>query len=181
LDLQPLTPNPLVALGSYATVGTCEIAKEPYVVASIHPLARPAIPEEVEGLDPDVVRRSDVTVPWVNDVAFHHLRQVVNGRRFLVGADLNTSRLFADGGPAFFRRAAEAGWVDVVSEFHGDQVPTFLTSRSHLHQLDYLFCDQATAAALHRVEIVTSVTDRLGDKTSDHAIVKATFEVDGDE
>lgn len=95
----------LVALDGYATVATCVIGGEEFVVASLHPRARPATEEELAGLDPEVVRRPDVSVPWVNDVAFHLLDRVVRGRRFIVGGDLNTSRLFTGGGRTFFERA----------------------------------------------------------------------------
>lgn len=179
LHVRPINPSPLARFGSYACVATASIAGNEYLVASVHALARAALLSELNGLDPDQVRRPDVDVPWVNDLAFHLLDPVVRDRRFILGADLNTSRLFPDGGPTFFDRAGQAGWVDLVHRVHGDQVPTFRTRRSHRHQLDYLFTDEETAGQVADVSADVSVTDRDGDGSSDHAMVIASFKLDG--
>ncbi len=112
-ELEPtlIDPSPLGRFGSYATTATCSVNGIQFFVATVHALARTADASEIGQLDADQIRRPDVSEPWVNDVAFALLQPAVTGHRFILGADLNTSRLFP-GGPSFFSRAGENGWVD---------------------------------------------------------------------
>lgn len=169
--------SPLRMFESFAAVATISRDGAEFILASAHSVAAVAPPSMYAGFDADAIKRDGVDEPWRNDVVFAGLEPFVRGRRFVVGADLNTSRLFP-GGPAFFDRAAAAGWVDVVWRARGEQVPTFLTSRSNAHQLDYIFVDQQSANGLQNVEVLTDVTDLDGDGSSDHAMLVASLELD---
>lgn len=146
---------------SHAAVATICVEDSEFVVASAHPIAQPADAAMYVGYDADTIKRGGVAEPWKNDVVFAGLEPYVPGKRFIVGVDLNTSRLF-QGGPAYFDRAADAGWVDVVWSARGEQVPTFLTSRSNAHQLDYIFVDRRSAAGLKNVDVLTRVRIGMG-------------------
>lgn len=172
---EAVRPSPLPWFGSYAALARAEMTDIQIDLVSVHALARPARPRELDGLDPDDIRRPDEAEPWLNDLAIAQLIPYLKGRRFLVGADLNTSRHFQAG--SLLERAKHAGWVELIEHHHGQQVPTFHTRRSRKHQLDYLFADRETAASCLDVAVLTELTDGRGDGTSDHAPIVAVLDL----
>jgi endonuclease/exonuclease/phosphatase family metal-dependent hydrolase len=115
---------------------------------------------------------------WYSDLAWGALDAHVQGGRFIVGGDWNTSRLFDVDksfdppiGAAFFIRARQHGW----HECHGDQNEerTFLKAGSRPYQLDHLFCDRRTG----RKQIGCHVwTHDLVAELTDHLPLVAEFE-----
>lgn len=179
LPLQLVKPSPLERFGSHACVATVEVpGLGQLLVASFHALARRAHREELDELDPEVVRRPRERQPWLNDLAFHLLAPVCKGR-FLIGCDINTCRAFDDG--QFVHRAREAGWSDLTWRHLERELPTMFKGgrRGHqVYQLDHLFADERLACRLQDLMVDTSVADVVGDGTSDHAPVIATFALD---
>jgi endonuclease/exonuclease/phosphatase family metal-dependent hydrolase len=99
------------------------------------------------------------------------------GRRFLIGGDWNSSRLFDNFreydppvATAFFIRARQRGWY----ESHGGKPEkrSYLKPTSHPYQLDHLFCNrslwlQMTDCSVRNEPRVTEL--------SDHAPLVAEF------
>lgn len=129
-------------------------------------------PEELEA----IAQPGDVA--WALDIAFEAIRRTCHGHRFIVGGDLNTSRLFDSASKngkitnaLFFSRAAHAGWHDCHG--HLAEERSYLKPGTLPYQLDHLFCDQSTAKYLSRCWV-----DRGGgvEEMSDHAPLLADFD-----
>lgn len=114
---------------------------------------------------------------WALDVMYEAIRRNCEGRPFIVGGDLNTSRLFDSSSSngkitntLFFSRAAKAGW----HECHGggNEERSYLKPGTLPYQLDHVFCDRATAKHLDRCWV-----DASGgvEEMSDHAPLLADF------
>lgn len=143
------------------------------LLGSVHTPIGPATESELAGRDPDEVRTHRYDVPYRRDMAYAIYRDRVAGRRFLVGGDWNTARLWDDLHPRsyevdFFKRAQHDGWVDAYARFHPEgEGQTWFRGGDPPYQNDHVFCDKATAEALESVEIDRRPAEELG--LSDHA------------
>jgi endonuclease/exonuclease/phosphatase family metal-dependent hydrolase len=163
-DAVPSLPpewRPIVAAVNVETPG-----HDALVVASVH--CRAAVfPNAV----PEAMRRTGETDAWWNDVIFADLVRLVDGRPFIVGGDWNTCPAYDavqsrhTGGPAFFQRAAAAGWL----EADPGGAATWWDSRGIGFQLDHVFVGGGVVAETTQVDRAP-VDDRL----SDHARVRVT-------
>ena len=132
----------------------------------------------IAAVDPDnrreEIARPSVGVPWWNDVAFAGFRDLVDGRRFIIAGDWNTSR-WADvdgiptpAGAEFFARAAAAGWVELSLDSDGREGKTWYGSTNpRTHLPDHVFADAETAATLRSFRIDPYPVEAQG--LSDHA------------
>jgi len=88
----------------------------------------------------------------MNDLAHFGYHQLAAGRRFIVGGDWNTSRLFdADGttgGRESYEQAEADGWVETHWRLHEEETQTWLRKGNRPHMLDHVFCDEGTAQRL---------------------------------
>ena len=118
-------------------------------------------------------------VAWALDVIYEALRRTCAGRRFIVGGDLNTSRLFDSTSgngkipnALFFSRAAKDGWHDCHGELAEER--SYLKPGTRPFQLDHLFCDKKTAKSVTRCWV-----DATGgvEEMSDHAPLLADFDL----
>jgi endonuclease/exonuclease/phosphatase family metal-dependent hydrolase len=156
----------LVLIGEISVDGA-----EGFTVASIHTVAMPVTnwlqqyattltltTDELESL-----RRPDCREhPYINDFAFTALERLLRGRRFLVAGDWNTCSSYA-GGPRFFDRARDSGWI----RCHGEtEIPTYFTKSGRSYPLDHAFCDTVTERALTSASVISN---DLVQSLSDHA------------
>jgi endonuclease/exonuclease/phosphatase family metal-dependent hydrolase len=110
---------------------------------------------------------------WQSDVAFAAFRDLAKtGQRFIVGGDLNMSRLmdqkmpFNESVATWFEVQKTAGLVDCCWAINGKEVRTIFQEKKAHYQLDHLFCDKETAKSLVGCYVdVQAVKDGL----SDHA------------
>jgi hypothetical protein len=161
--------------GSYlATVELEASGLGPLIVASVHTPAREAPSRTYPGLDPAAIARPGTDGPWLNDVAFAGYRDLLEGRRFVVGGDWNTSRWVDErgvadvAGAAFFDRADSSGWVEVSLDPDRREGKSWYGSSSpRTHQADHIFTDAITAAAVRSFTIEPWPVAELG--LSDHA------------
>jgi endonuclease/exonuclease/phosphatase family metal-dependent hydrolase len=171
----------LHALGDYLAFGLASLPDGSEVfLASVHAVAREASQAQIGMLDPATVSRQSVGRPWVNDVVFAGLEEMVRGRRFIAAGDWNTARLFdaAYGGTAgaeFFDRAREHGWVECARKLHPEEVQTWFRAGNRPYQLDHVFCDPALGERLQAVRVAAEAATELG--LSDHAPLVLDFEV----
>jgi hypothetical protein len=183
LALQDLTERTIsnvwfVHLQGYVVVGSVALPDgQQATVSSVH--APPdTVMKWVDDPPPKGFRPGDlkpITFPdaklWYSDLAWGALDAHVQGGRFIVGGDWNTSRLFDIDksfdppiGAAFFIRARQHGW----HECHGDQNEerTFLKAGTRPYQLDHLFCDRRTGRKqvgcyVWTHDLVAELTDHL--------------------
>lgn len=178
LGLRPVAPpdgGVLDRFGSYLATAELEVpGLGPLVVASVHTPAREASERSHPGLDRAALARPGTDGPWLNDVAFAGYRPLLEGRRFVVGGDWNTSRWVDEhgvadvAGAAFFDRAASAGWVEVSLDSEGGEGKSWYGSSSpRTHQADHIFTDAITATAVRSFAIEPWPVASLG--LSDHA------------
>jgi endonuclease/exonuclease/phosphatase family protein len=129
------------------------------LAASVHPRAAP-FPEAT----PEAVRREGEAEAWWNDVIFSDLARLSEGRPFIIGGDWNTCRTYDGiqspytGGPAFFDRAAAAGWI----EADPTGTPTWWNANGEGFQLDHVFVGggvQAGAVSVERSPVDAALSD----------------------
>jgi endonuclease/exonuclease/phosphatase family metal-dependent hydrolase len=167
--------GPLDRFGSYLATAEFEVPMlGSLVVASVHTPAREASERHHPGLDRGEISRPETDGPWLNDVAFAAYRAFLEGRRFVVGGDWNTSRWLDEhgvadvAGAAFFARAESAGWVEVSLDREGREGKSWYGSSSpRTHQADHIFTDASTATAVQSFAIEPWPVATLG--LSDHA------------
>ena len=173
---EPPAEGVLAKAGSYHAFAEVDLAAGgPLFVASVHTSAREApVWGYREHYRREEIARPSVGVPWWNDVAFAGFREVVDGRRFIIAGDWNTSRwVDAEGVPTpagaeFFARAADAGWVELSLDADGREGKTWYGSTNpRTHQPDHLFADAETAATLRSFRIDPYPVEAHG--LSDHA------------
>ena len=174
--LEPPTGGVLAKAGSYHAFGEIELVSgDPLLVASVHTSPRVApVWGYREHYRREQIARPSVGVPWWNDVAFAGFRELVDGRRFIVAGDWNTSRwVDSEGVPTpsgaeFFERATAAGWVELSLDADGREGRTWYGSTNpRTHQPDHAFADTETAATLRSFRIDPYPVEVHG--LSDHA------------
>lgn len=161
--------------GSYFATAELEVSGVgPLLVSSVHAAPHVAPGWRHPGYEAASIARPSVGEPWCNDVAFAGFRDLVEGKRFLLAGDWNTSRsLDADGVPAtdgqeFFERAAAAGWVEVSLDADGREGKSWYGSTNpRFCQLDHIFADAETAASFRSFRIDPYPVEVHG--LSDHA------------
>jgi endonuclease/exonuclease/phosphatase family metal-dependent hydrolase len=161
--------------GSYFATAEIDLSSgEHMLVSSVHAAPHAAPGWRHPGYDAASIARASVGEPWCNDVAFAGFRDLVEGRRFLIAGDWNTSRsLDAEGVPAtagqeFFDRAAAAGWVELSIGPDGCEGKSWYGSTNPRScQLDHIFADAQTAASFRSFRIDPDPVEALG--LSDHA------------
>lgn len=164
----------LPRLGGQAVVAEAATpTEEDFLIASIHAQAKPVDPKIIDGEDVDGIKLHLASEIWPLDLIFDDLRRDAEGRRFVIGGDLNASLLFdrnygPRGNAEFFERVADAGWIDCRAVFYEDEQRTFFQPGKGPYQLDHVFVDAETA---DRLEAFTVVTDDEYLALSDHAPV----------
>ena len=118
-------------------------------------------------------------VIWPLDLVFGNLRRHTEGRRFIAGGDLNAALLFDEvywprGNAEWFGRVGAAGWVDCRARFYDDEQQTFFRKGTGQYQLDHLFVDQNSAAALLSFTVLDGAESL---KLSDHAPIQVGLDV----
>jgi exonuclease III len=114
------------------------------------------------------------------DAAFAVARDLAVDR-FLLAGDWNMSPQLWDHnyggtrGAKFFRRIAEAGWVDCYRRFHADEGRTWFRKGNRAYQFDHAFCDGQTAKTLRSCDIDSYAAEVLG--LSDHAPLVVELEM----
>jgi hypothetical protein len=171
--LAPVDASLLEAVYDYVVAGEIRVGSETITVASVH--APPVYAAKMWSTLPKAPRVSDELLRayalggdrlWACDVMFAALEPRVRHRRFVIGGDWNTGRLYdssgawAKTGALFMKRARECGWFEVSD---GDEQPTLLTGSAR-YQPDHVFTDEdtANAAQLRAIDggaIVQSITD----------------------
>jgi endonuclease/exonuclease/phosphatase family metal-dependent hydrolase len=160
---------------SYLATAQLELTtSERLFVSSVHTSARPAPKWGHPGYERTAIARASVGEPWWNDVMFAGCRELLEGRRFLLAGDWNTSRwldsngVAAPSGQEFFDRAAVAGWVELSLDANGREGKSWYGSTNpRVSQPDHVFADATTAASLRSFRIDPYPVDAHG--LSDHA------------
>jgi endonuclease/exonuclease/phosphatase family metal-dependent hydrolase len=171
--LAPVDASLLEAVYDYVVTGEIRVGSERITVASVH--APPKYAAEMWSTMRKVPRPSDEVLGtyalrgdalWACDVMFAALEPRARERRFVIGGDWNTGRLYdssgawARTGAMFMERARERGWYEVSA---GDEQPTLLTGSAR-YQPDHVFTDEnlaarATLRAIDAGWLVQSITD----------------------
>lgn len=141
----------LAQLYDLVLVGQIQVKSQPMLVASIHTAAvsvRDWIRDYATTLDlkesehESLRRPNSKELPFLNDMAFTALADIIGHERFIVAGDWNTCRKYK-GGSEFFVRAKLKGWVECHKE---PEEQTYFGKRSGSYQLDHAFIDPLTAA-----------------------------------
>ncbi|MGD8486490.1 MAG: hypothetical protein PVH07_07630 [Chloroflexota bacterium] len=148
------------------------------LVGSVHTPIGEASRSQLGGRDPELVRTARYQVPFKRDAAYAVFRDRTSDRRFIVGGDWSTSRLWDelhDGTSEvdFFERAQGDGWVECYRRFHPSEGQTWFRSDEPPYQLDHVFCDPATGALMLSCEIDQRPAKEL--RLSDHAPLVIEF------
>jgi len=156
---------------------------EHLVVSSVHAAARRAPEWGHPGYERRVIARASVGEPWWNDVMFAGFREAVQGRRFILAGDWNTSRwldskgVAAPAGQEFFDRATAAGWVELSLDAGGREGKSWYGSTNpRVSQPDHIFADAGTAAGLRSFRIDPYPVQVHG--LSDHAPLVLELDLD---
>ncbi|NLS79433.1 MAG: hypothetical protein GXY76_19460 [Chloroflexi bacterium] len=168
----------LAHLYDLVLLGQVQLGDVTLLVSSVHSAAmpvrkwleqsRPALPlteEEMAGLQ----RPGSQEEPYINDFAFTALERTFRGGRFIASGDWNTCRKYP-GGPEFFARARERGWVECHPE--PEEQSYFSRGGANEYQLDHAFCDATTARSLGSCRVVV---DEVTRQVSDHAPLLIDF------
>jgi endonuclease/exonuclease/phosphatase family metal-dependent hydrolase len=112
---------------------------------------------------------------WEIEPSAHELAPVLAGQRFLFGGDLNTSLLYdsdsSTDNARLFENLYGLGYHDVRPRHSAQEVQTFFTSRNTgPFQIDHVFADPATEAAVSSWRVRADVASDLG--LSDHAPIE---------
>jgi hypothetical protein len=121
---------------------------------------------------------SDGSELWEIEVIAHELGEVLRGRRFVLGGDLNSALAFDQnyGGcenERLFSNLAELGYADLRPRHRPLEDQTYYKPRSRPYQLDHLYADAATEASVESWTVLSEVASELG--LSDHAPVLVTL------
>jgi len=171
----PPADGVLSKAGSYHSFAELDLGSGDSVfLASVHTSPHEAPPWGHRGYRRRAIARPSVGKPWWNDVAFAGLHELVEGRRFLIGGDWNTSRYVdaagvpTPAGAEFFERAATLGWTEVSLDADGREGKTWYGSRNpRPHQPDHVFADAVTAGLVRSFRIDPYPVEAHG--LSDHA------------
>ena len=107
------------------------------------------------------------------DRAFAALEPLLADRSFVIGGDLNLSRLYdtvygTTGHTEFLDALPERGFFDCLSKFHPGQQQTFCGRASYAYQNDYVFVSQELAADVAGCEVAVSCDVVTAKRLSDH-------------
>lgn len=178
LRWRPQHPT-LDAFGDYVASSLVRVSGFEAAVVSVHSPTSwyPGLWEAAgqSGPVPHGMRR-----PWPSDVLLDALVEALNGREVIVAGDFNEAWNYpADGdagSAAWFGRASEAGWIELVAKLFGGPVRTNFTRRTkRSYQNDHVFVSPTFADAVARVS-VWNEPDRL---VSDHAGIEVDFALAG--
>ena len=174
----------LERFGSYLSTAELSLSDgTKLLISSVHTSAREAPAWGHPGFERAAIARTTVGDPWWNDVAFAAYRELLDGRRFILAGDWNTSRYLDEHGVAnpagaeFFDRALRADWVDISLDADGREVKTWYGFETlHPHQADHAFTDAETAAMVRTFAVDPWPVTELG--LSDHAPLLFDIELD---
>lgn len=97
--------------------------------------------------------------PYIEEI-FDQIQPHIHGRRFIVGGDLNSCRLFDEvhetkNHNAFFNRIESSGYFNCVNAFYDTEPQTFFGKQTkHPYQDDHLFIDETSKGHLKSCEVL---------------------------
>jgi endonuclease/exonuclease/phosphatase (EEP) superfamily protein YafD len=164
-------------MGAYIAYANASLpdGTESFVV-SVHARPATATKSQLGELDPNTIARKSVPKPNVNDLVFHELAGLIEGR-FIVAGDWNTGRTqsSAKAGIEFFDRAHDQGWYDCVWDKFAKEVRTWFREGDTLLQDDHVFSDPAFGES---AQLAWAAQDAaLNLRLSDHAPLVIDFDV----
>jgi endonuclease/exonuclease/phosphatase family metal-dependent hydrolase len=169
----------LDVFGAYVAVARLTVGNVEVRAASVHALAGEISEGAVTDDEHLLIKRPSLKRARYNDVAAAALLPVINGFRFVVGGDWNVARRFDVNYPAiapaaseFFVARAGAGWHHALRKFAHDEVRTYVDPKSAAYELDHLFTDAESHAALSDCHVLSDEAFR---ELSDHAPLVAEF------
>jgi hypothetical protein len=114
------------------------------------------------------------TKVWEIEVLAHQIRLVLDGRRFVLGGDLNAGLLLDEvygykHNENLWNNMAAQGYLDLRTRHSEIEQQTFFREKTNPYQLDHFFGDPTTEASVKRWAVLTEVAQDL--KLSDHAPV----------
>lgn len=113
-----------------------------------------------------------LTKVWEIEVLAHQIRPVLDGRKFVLGGDLNAG-LFLDevygykNNENLWKYLAAQGFCDLRFRHSAIEQQTFFREKTNPYQLDHFFGDPLTEVSVKQWTVVTEVARDL--KLSDHA------------
>jgi exonuclease III len=110
---------------------------------------------------------------WEIEPIAHELAQVLQGKTFLAGGDLNSSLLFDgkdDSNARLFANLGQQGFTDLRARHFPSEVQTYFKENTRPFQLDHVYADPQTEAEIVSWEVVREVATDLG--LSDHAPIR---------
>ena len=111
---------------------------------------------------------------WEIEVLAHQIRPVLDGRRFVLGGDLNAGLLLDEvygykNNENLWNNLAAQGYLDLRTRHSATEQQTFFRDKTNPYQLDHFFGDPTTEASVKHWAVLTEVAQDL--KLSDHAPV----------
>jgi hypothetical protein len=171
LHLRREASGALEVFGDYAVTGSIQAPGLGEVrLASVHALARKVFNHEFGQAGLNKFPGLDGPA-WMGDLAVRLLLSMAERGRFIAGCDLNTSRRWGAG--RLFNEAESGGLVDLTWRVWGEARPSYFTSRSDKHQLDYIFSDTTTAALAQAAWVDQELAQVQ--RVSDHAPMLVTL------
>ena len=126
----------------------------------------------------DGVMRCSEKEMWEIEPIAHELAPVLEGGQFVLGGDLNSSLLFDNGrigeNARLFENLRSHGFLDLGVRHGVSEQQTFFKAKTRPFQLDYLYGDERTEAAVTSWRVLTEVSAELG--LSDHAPIEIVIE-----
>ena len=162
----------LTALYGSAVVAIAKMP-EPLWLASMHSDAYPVSAERLAALAHDDVVRCREDAIWELELYAGELIKVFAGSRFIAGGDINSGLLFDEkyghwrNNWKLFENLAAHGFIDTRRS--SEEQRTFFQPNRAEYQLDHVFADATTAAAVADWSVWTLPAVELG--LSDHAPV----------
>lgn len=122
----------------------------------------------------DGIMRCDDKEMWEIEPIAHEMAPVLAEKRFVLGGDLNSSRLFDSGkntsNARLFDNLHAQGFIDLGTRHGVVEQQTYFKRNTRPFQLDYMFGDDQTNLATSSMRALTDVAATLG--LSDHAPIE---------
>jgi len=141
-----------------------------FMLCSVHSNAEPVQIDEDEL--PETLLRCNKTKVWEIELTSHDLAPMLQGQKFIVGGDLNSSLGFdknynRQNNARLFGNLKDCGFNDTRLKFFDQEQSTYFKQGQAPYQLDHVYSDSQTYDQVQSWEVLTQLVTVQG--LSDHA------------